>query len=133
MLPALSSQANFEKAMTPLCDWVWHCEGEVALVVRAMENHGSIRPGTFKTMERLQVPADYVELLRRLQNPDHKCTATRMKQLLREILMRRSWQWVLMHPDLGLDRIHPSRSMPLLCVQFVLLSSGQTVQFHYLA
>ena len=101
--------------MTPLCDWVWHCEGEVALVVRAMENHGSIRPGTFKTMERLQVPADYVELLRRLQNPDFKCTATRMKQVLRDILMRRSWQWVLMHPDLGLDRIHPSRSMSHFC------------------
>ena len=101
--------------MSPLVDWVWHCEGDVAEVIRGMEMSGLVRPGTFKPLERLQVPADYVELVRRLQNPDFKCTATRMRTLLKEILAKRSWQWLLQHPDLGTEWIHPSRSMCLPC------------------
>ena len=97
--------------MQPLVDWVWHCGDMVATVVEHMEQNGNVRPGTFKMMQQLTVPADYTELISKLRNPTIKCTATRMKQCMKEILRKRWWSWLLEHPDLGTDYIHPSRSV----------------------
>lgn len=99
--------------MVPLVDWVWHCGELVASVIEDMEKHGSVRPGTFKVLQQMTVPADYTELLQKLRNPTVKTTGTRMKALAKDILRKRWWQWLLEHPELGPDHIHPSRSMLL--------------------
>ena len=48
-----------------------------------------------------------------MEVPDVKPTALRLRECANKIIMERWWTWVLLHPELTVNDIHPTRSMCL--------------------
>lgn len=70
----------------------------------------SLTPGTFRCMEGLHVPEDFMEVCTTLET-SKKLSPAKVREVVAAVLLRRWLQWTLMHPELGTDKIHPSRSM----------------------
>ena len=97
--------------MSPLCEWAMHCGSDVVSVVKAMERRGKVVATSFKVTEQYRDPSDYRELVSVVLSDVSKHTVSGFKLAAQEILFRRFWIWILCHPQLGPDYIHPDRSM----------------------
>ena len=100
--------------MVPVADWCLHAKDEVVKIVARMEVGAGgkavrVAPNTFRCLEGMYVPQDYLDLTRELANEELKLTASRVKELATTIIRRRHWSWVLLHPELTAQDIHPSR------------------------
>ena len=78
-----------------------------------LEAHGvQLSGGLLRSVfEGLAVPEDQAKVVRQLENRQVKLTASILKETAAQIRDDRMWSWLLMHPQLGEDRVHPSRSM----------------------
>ena len=72
--------------------------------------HKDITPGTFRVLEPMYVPDDFLELCASLE-VQKKLSPAKLREVAGGILLRRWLQWSLQHPGLGSDRIHPTRRM----------------------
>ena len=66
-----------------------------------------------KAVEQLKVPADLHDLTNELSQQVHP-NPNQLRAAVTRLMEQRNWLWLLQHPDLGPDHIHPSRSMPRL-------------------
>ena len=106
----LSAQETFQKAMYALAEWAMQCGDAVVKVCERMEEKCKITPTSFKFIEQFRDPADFDQLLgEMLASPSPN--VSNLKTLAKGILQRRNWIWVLTHPDLGEEYIHPDRSV----------------------
>lgn len=106
------SQANWVKGMQPAAQWVVECGDRVVEVVRRMEARSqAVTPTTFKVLEQMRDKDDWEELVSSLSDVDVKLNPHRLKEEATKIMRKRWWIWTLLHPQLGPEDIHPSRSM----------------------
>ena len=112
-LSIFPSQENWSKAMVPLCEWeLQACMGVVDVVQRLEKKPGGrIGPNTFQVLESFRCPEDFQELMAVMLQDETKCNMAAVKTVSKAILQKRWWHWVLTHPDLGPEYIHPDRSM----------------------
>lgn len=97
--------------MYPAAKFVQYCGMDAIEVCREMEKVGKVGAYSLKPLEAVTVPEDWQKIATQLLQPNVKATAARLKDIVTKTLMDRWWQWVLMHPELGPEHIHPSRSM----------------------
>ena len=75
-----------------------------------MGQMSKLAPTSFKILEQFRDPADYNELMSVLLGSGSP-NVSHLKPVAKNILQRRNWIWVLTHPELGEDHIHPDRSV----------------------
>ena len=96
--------------MYALAEWAMQCGDAVVKVCERMEEKCKVTPTSFKIIEQFRDPDDYDQLLgEMLASPSPN--VSNLKTLAKGILQRRNWIWVLTHPDLDEDYIHPDRSV----------------------
>ena len=111
-------QESWSKSMVPIAEWCLHCGDDVVRLVERMEKGAGgrlvrISPNTFKVLEGMYDPQDFLDFSRELSNEEVKITAARVRQIATSIIRRRHWTWNLLHPDLSAADIHPSRRVHL--------------------
>jgi hypothetical protein len=105
--------------MNGLAELAMQVPEKIVLLLTLMEADAKPTPGSFKPVESFSVPEDYEKLVASFIG-EEKHTVERLRRLCDKILKNRWWRWVLMHPGLQEDRIHPSRSMhPLTQPPFI--------------
>ena len=98
--------------MIPLCEWGLQCGNDVVDAVKKLEQRaGQVVASGFRVMEPFRDQENFRELASVLLNESSKCNMSSMKALVKEILMRRWWLWVLCHQALTEEYIHPERSV----------------------
>ena len=106
-----SSQAQWAKAANAVADLVLIAGKRAINVMKAMEQGGTvIGAGTFRPLETLYDPADFESVLGQLELVK-KPTTAKVKEVVASVAAARWWEWALLHPELGPDRVHPSRSV----------------------
>ena len=100
--------------MVPLMDWLLVCGADVISVIERMEKRSSgktvyVSPATFKSMESVFCPEDYREITSELLKDTVHVTASLVKEVISKVVRRRYWSWLLLHPQLTDQDIHPSR------------------------
>ena len=102
--------------MLPLSHWISQCGHDVIMLVEKMEaaavpgKKNPVTMSSFKVLEGYRVPEDYQTLLAKLKAVE-KPTPAMLLLTGREILLERWWHWLLEHPLMPHDKIHPSRRM----------------------
>ena len=109
----LHSQENRSKAMVPLCEWALQAGMGFVEVVQRLEKKpgGKMGPSSFKILESFKCPEDFQELMAVMLQDETRCNMAAIKTVSKAILQKRWWHWVLTHPELGPEYIHPDRSM----------------------
>ena len=113
LTPTLSSlQFQWVKACGQLANFVLANGDEAIKVLEQMETTMTIAPSTFRCLEGIIVPADYNRILVELQQLKQP-TPSGLREIATNTMVDRWLQWTLLHPDIGPDQIHPTRSMLL--------------------
>ena len=89
-------------------------------MLRSMEEHGCrLSGGVMRVFEPVLVPEDFDRVTGLMDPGLAKPTVARLRSITRDVLTARYWKWVLLHPDLTDDMIHPSRRVfaPTLATQ----------------
>ena len=98
--------------MIPVCGWGLQCGNDVVDALKKLEQRdGHVVASGFRVMEPFRDQENFRELASVLLNESSKCNMSSMKALVKEILMRRWWLWVLCHQTLTKEYIHPERSV----------------------
>ena len=97
--------------MFTVAEFVNQCGTRALNVLAAMEAVGRVTGYLFKPLESLCVPEDWQRVTAMMEVPDVKATALRLRECANKIIMERWWTWVLLHPELTGNDIHPTRSM----------------------
>ena len=102
-------QANWVKANTAAGYLILHTGAEGLKMIEHMEAGGDrVSGNSFRVMEGIYVPEDYTKIVEKVRAGDNVNTS-RMREVATEVLTERWWSWVLLHPDLPEDKVHPSR------------------------
>ena len=96
-------------------EFVLQCGQQTISVLERMEKHGKVTGYVLKPLEGLAVPEDWSKVAAQMLMPEHKATASRLRDVASTVIRDRWWVWILLHPDLGENYIHPSRSMFTPC------------------
>ena len=79
-------------------------------MLRSMEEHGCrLSGGVMRVFEPVLVPEDFDRVTGLMDPGLAKPTVARLRSITRDVLTARYWKWVLLHPELPEDMIHPSR------------------------
>jgi hypothetical protein len=97
--------------MFSTAEFISQCGDQAVRVLRAMEKQGKVTGYTMKPLETLVVPEDWQKVANLMEAPGHKATAMRLRDVVDSVTRARWWSWCLLHPELDLKYIHPSRSM----------------------
>ncbi len=100
------------KSMNGLAELALQVPDKIIHLLKIMEREAKPTPGSFKPVEAFCHPEDYRKLVDKFL-AEEKRTVDLFRKHCDQILKNRYWRWILMHPGLGEDRIHPSRSMLL--------------------
>ena len=76
-----------------------------------MEAVGKLTGYTFKPLEPLLHPDDWQRVVGMMGMCGTKPTAMKLRECASIVVKERWWSWVLLHPDLGPEDIHRSRSV----------------------
>ena len=107
------SQDNWCKSMYNLAELCMRVPERVVELVKFMEQDAKPSPNSFKCLEGMVDTADFVQLVNAfLAEP--KKTVDKLRFWADKIIKARWWKWNLLHPDLGPDHIHVTRSMSIL-------------------
>jgi hypothetical protein len=93
-------------------EWLRRARERAVAVVKAMELNSRITLSTFKPLEQMRDPGDFNEVTS-LMEATARPTGQLFKTTVHKVLERRWWHWCLCHPQLGGDKIHESRRMPV--------------------
>jgi hypothetical protein len=123
---SLPSQTNWQKAMYGLVMWILVVgEKGVEVVKKVEERSPTPLAASFgKVMEPLRVPEDMHEVADAMLAED-KPSVTMFNQKVRDVLLRRWWSWVLFHPQLQPQYVHPSRGV---CSGVILCDDSQSIR-----
>ena len=119
-------QEGWCKSMFAVAEYINQCGAGALNGLAAMEAVGRVTGYLFKPMVSLCVPEDWQRVTAMMEVPDVKPTAMRLRECTKKVTMERWWTWVLLHPDLTISDIHPTRSM------FLFLLSGWLAAFLWL-
>ncbi len=100
------------KSMNGLAELALQVPDKIIHLLKIMEREAKPTPGSFKPVDAFCHPEDYRKLVDKFL-AEEKRTVDLLRKHCDQILKNRYWRWILMHPGLGEDRIHPSRSMLL--------------------
>ena len=85
--------------------------------IQGAEAHGDrLLPASFRPLEPVYVPADYQLIVDGVLKSE-PITMGRLREVTQDVLSDRWWDWCLNHPHMPTTRVHPSRSMLVLCRQ----------------
>ena len=101
-------QAQWSKAATAAANFLLVTGQRGLVLMKDMEYHQSIAPGTFRVLEGLYVPEDYVKVLDCMQL-EQKPSVSKFKDLVHTVMYERWLLWAITHPELPDSKIHPSR------------------------
>ena len=106
-----SSQESWTKEYVSCANVVTNVGDRAIAALQRLESDGvHVNAGMLRRcFEGLSVPQDQQEAFRRLEEKDGKTTATVFADICNHIKSDRVWQWLLCHPDMTDDRVHPSR------------------------
>ena len=108
----LPTQNNWSKALYPVAKWVYVVGDKAIRVIRAIEENTPHLATSFgKVLEGISVPEDLHQLTDNCLDGEQRITAPSFQQKAREVARARYWSWILMHPGLQPDHVHPSRGM----------------------
>lgn len=115
--------------MQPLAELLKQCRDRAVEVVRKMEKTKRVVPNGFKPLEGFRVPEDYDTLVTKLlaMAEDDRINPDRMRKLAADILRNRWWTWILLHPEMPDDKVHPSRRMPRCHLNIMCVTHGSKV------
>ena len=103
-------QAQWAKSNYVAADVV-QIGGEQALeAIASLEKGSAVSGNTLRCMEGMSTPEDVLKVLSKVQ-ADPRPTASLLRSVAAEVQDDRRWTWLLCHPDLTPEHIHPSRSM----------------------
>lgn len=71
-----------------------------------------VSANTFKILESLRDPEDFRQLTAEMLDKRYPPTVQRLRSLHNAIQRSRWWTWILQHPALGPELIHPTKSVP---------------------
>ena len=97
--------------MFVVAEFVNQCDLTALSVIEDLETNGKVTGYLFKCMEQLCVPEDWQRVANLMQMPNVKATAMRLREVTASVVRERWWTWVLQHPELTGQYIHPSRSV----------------------
>jgi hypothetical protein len=107
-------QANWVKGMSAAGKFVsMSGKDAIELVGRLEANCGSsFGPYNLKCLEGLVLQRDFDKLI--IEGKlEKKVTAAWLKTTVSKIIHNRLWTWLLTHPGLIPDKVHPERGMPI--------------------
>ena len=113
----VSSQKRFVKEMAPVADWVIHAGKDVLEAMVLMQRRGSgkeekkIAVGALRCLEALYHPDDFKALAFSMKDESLNQNPARLRAETLKLVRQRHWTWVLLHPGLTQQYIHPERSM----------------------
>ena len=116
------SQAEWCKTFSAIAGVV-AAQGDRALqLVRCLEGDGAEVTGWLlrSSFEGIVVDGDLNDILTEVLAHKSKVTAKFLRDTCAKVKEECNWRWIIMHPDLGDDRIHESRSVFLACVRLLL-------------
>ena len=106
-------QTNWQKAMLPLVQWILVVGEKGINVVKKLEERSATPLATSfgKVLEPLRVPTDSHRVADEML-AEAKPSVSLFNMHVKEVLQNRWTQWVLFHPKLQPEHVHPSRGMP---------------------
>ena len=111
--PPSISQAEWCKTYSAIAGVV-AAQGDRAIqLVRRLESDGAEVSGWLlrSSFEGIVVDGDLNDILSAVLDHKSKVTAKFLRDTCTRVKEERNWRWIIMHPDLGADRIHESRSV----------------------
>jgi hypothetical protein len=114
------SQSNWIKAMAPCCKFVLMCQEDAINLVKKMEEFSNavVGPYAFKPLEGMILKMDFDQLIKR-GKLEARPNVQWLKVTAAEIIRDRYWKWLLLHPQLQPERVHPDKGLFLLIIQNV--------------
>ena len=123
-----SPQAQWAKSNYVAADVV-QIGGEQALeAIASLEKGSAVSGNTLRCMEGMSTPEDVLKVLSKVQ-ADPRPTASLLRSVAAEVQDDRRWTWLLCHPDLTPEHIHPSRSMLPPCHPCVVQGGGYVIGY----
>ena len=104
------SQTQWVKATGTLANYVLVCGERGLRSLEALEQSMHLSPSTFRALEGLIVPADFEEVMKELEKLE-KPTPSALREVATRVMSDRWIEWAILHPEIGSELIHPSRSM----------------------
>ena len=95
----------------PVARFVLSMKSKALEMLRWMEACEKITNGTFRCMEALSNIDDYKEVVSRMDPGLGRATPSRLRAVFGDVVRSRNWGYLILHPELGADYIHPSRSV----------------------
>ena len=104
-------QTQWVKATVACASFVFHTRKEgLGVIDRMYKVSDKINGSSFRIMEAMYCPEDYHKVVSELALEETISIAT-FKAAVYRVLSARWLQWCICHPEVGDDRVHPSRSM----------------------
>ena len=107
-------QDTFAKAMMPMYEFVNICRLAAVQMVQSMERAmpaARLSAYSFKQLETIRDPEDFHSIVREMGDESQKPTAVCFVAVTAKIIRNLWWTWLLQHPLLSDDEIHPSKRM----------------------
>jgi hypothetical protein len=118
----ITTQDTWKKSITAAARFVLRVGTPALELAKKLEsNEGKVSGYTFKVMESIQMQEDYMKVISRCQL-DPKLTPQTFQNTVREVIRERYWCWILTHPGLIPDHIHPSRGIHFPCQRFPVIT-----------
>ena len=105
------TQDSWAKAAVPVATFVLRMRHKAVDMIKNMEAVDKVTAGTFRVLEHVVVTDDYKSIIAEMDPGLGRPTSARLRAVTHEILKARHWQWVIMHPGLDSQYIHPTRSV----------------------
>ena len=97
--------------MNGLAELALQVPDKVLMLLKLMEQDAKPTPTPFKCVEAINQPDDYQKVVQNMLI-EKKKTVDRLRFHCDHIVRDRWWKWTLLHPGLGEQYIHPTRSVP---------------------
>lgn len=109
---AVSTQNNWCKNVYPLAKFVTTVGDKALTVLQKIEEKQGRLVATFpKCLEPMAVPEDMHNLADQILASEQRPSVPLFQARAKHIIRERWWDWVLMHPSLQPDYVHPTRGV----------------------
>jgi hypothetical protein len=76
-----------------------------------LERSSKVSGSTLRTMEGMTNPDDLLKIVRLVNAAEGKVTVSTLRDITAKVQTERWWTWLLTHPQLTDEDIHPTRRM----------------------
>ena len=104
-------QDAWVKNCVPLARFVVNQRDKAIKLIEEMEAVDKPTAMSFRCMESVIDPADYITVWKELDPSNGRPTVSRLKTVVTAVVRRRWWTWQILHPANRELFIHPTRSV----------------------